>query len=57
MILERNKNIVEACTFSEKDQITGEKIACAIVAKKKLDKEYLISPYKESKNQATNKII
>ena len=48
MILERNKNIAEACTFSEKDQITGEKIACAIVAKKKLDKEYLIKYCKKN---------
>ena len=41
MILERNKNIIEACTFSEKDEITGEKVCCAKVRKqKRLDEEY-----------------
>lgn len=44
MILERNKNIIEACTFSEKDEITGEKVCCAIVRKqKRLDEEYFKS--------------
>ena len=41
MVLERNKNIIEACTFGEKDEITGEKVSCAIVKKKKLSENYL----------------
>ena len=49
MILERNKNAVEACTFSEKDEITGEKVACAIVRKsKKFDEEYFKKYCKEN---------
>ena len=27
IVLERNKNIIEACTFGEKDEITGEKVS------------------------------
>lgn len=48
MILERNKNIIEACTFGEKDDITGEKISCAIVKKKNLNEDSLRKYCKEN---------
>ncbi len=48
MILERNKNIVEACTFGEKDEITGEKVSCAIVKKNNLTESILRKYCKEN---------
>tara|TARA_B100000963_G_scaffold361175_1_gene395270 strand:- start:20585 stop:22075 length:1491 start_codon:yes stop_codon:yes gene_type:complete len=48
IILERNKNIIEACTFGEKDEITGEKVSCAIVRKSNLTENILKKYCKEN---------
>ena len=48
MILERNKNILEACTFGEKDEITGEKVSCAIVKKNNISEDILRKYCKEN---------